>query len=198
MTAEMTFDMAQNIFSKTKQALEELDEPLLPVSGTFHKVDVVHPVLVLLKENEQVCMMPSASNAPARYDPTAPLVLDAAVTAHAGRDNRSETSMCSFYESTASAANSEPNLAGTFFEDPQEFYESTVSVADSEPNLAGTFFEDMQELVRFHGRTVLSTLPYMRVGDVTPRIRLVIFTELYRPGARHLELYKIGSAIWTI
>ncbi|KJX96321.1 hypothetical protein TI39_contig675g00006 [Zymoseptoria brevis] len=166
MTAEMAFDMAQNIFSKIKQALEELDEPLLPVSGTSHKVHVVHPVLVLLKENEQVCMMPSACNASARYDPTAPLVLDAAVTAHAGRDNRSETSMCSFYESTASAA-------------------------DSEPNLAGTFFEDMQELVRFHGRTVLSTLPYMRVGDATPRVRLVIFTQLYRPGARHLELYKL-------
>ncbi|SMR41352.1 unnamed protein product [Zymoseptoria tritici ST99CH_1E4] len=156
MTAERTFNMARNIFSKTKQALEELEEPLIPVSASHHRIQVCHPAVTLLRRGENLSVQKLARGAITRYDPTIPLVRNAAVAARAGRDNQVETTMASFYE-------------------------STTSIADEVPNLVGTFFEDMQELVRFHGQTVLLTLKYVKDGEKTPRMRLMVHSLLYRP-----------------
>ncbi|EGP92731.1 uncharacterized protein MYCGRDRAFT_88700 [Zymoseptoria tritici IPO323] len=150
MSSSMTSQVAERIFSKTKPALE-LAKPLVSVSGERHWVHVEHPSEELCNPDEHMAMM-SPSWVAARLDPTLPLVPDAAVTARAGRENESETSMISYYECT-----------GPFDEN---FWPS----ANNEPGR--TFQETMQEVLEFPGETTIRIVNYLTADDPVARVRI--------------------------
>jgi hypothetical protein len=149
----MAFQTAQNIFSKTKQALEA-EEQMTCIFGPVHQVNIQYPYIHLLKSGETIADMGPVKDAANRYDPTNPLIPDKAVIARAGRTNPIENSMISYYECTRSMDNALPDLSSTLH-------------------------ESMAEVVSYPGKTTLRTVVFRPADGSGLRIRVQAVIEIY-------------------
>ncbi|KJX96322.1 hypothetical protein TI39_contig675g00007 [Zymoseptoria brevis] len=165
MPSQTTTQIAERIFSKTKPVLD-VAQPLIAVfsgvsHGGTHRVDVEYPCRQLLGDEVRLALE-GPHNALQRFDPTLPLVPDAAVTARAGRGNDNENGMTSYHQCT-----------GSF---------------DGYPPF-GTFHETMEAVLRFSGYSEVKTVVYTTTTDPVPRLRIQLSCQSIEagPNAMHMQ-----------